>query len=503
MDFSAEQGLRFSEISPSSPVTTAEEPLEQRISETVTFEEALIVVNNLVFAKRGKPLSDAEIRIMRGGWDNSEFVEIAENSPYSANYLQRRLAPQLWDLLSETIGNEERVGKRNLRYFLEQATKKYSVPFGLNKEQVLPPNDFVQGIRGELPDLSNFYGRTQELIHLKELIIKQRCVSLIGVAGVGKSALAAKLLTKLSIESPSDFDCLIWKSVAYAPKVQDLVAELMQLIQPSETSLSLPEITQTMITKLVKQLKSRRCLLVLDEFDALFQKNNFEQRLDYRIFFRRLVEEQHQSRLLLTSRVLPDEFDSLLSAKRHIQWVRVEGLDADTAMHFLATQGLTDTQKCSELINTYRGNPLELKTVADRINHFFSGSTKIFFQHKTTFFSNELQAMLDEAFGQVLNETQKQIMIYLADKVASDFKPIKFVEIINDLNQKHQALVSTSELINALEKLERQSLIETNKDPFTKEISFTLQPVIKKYIIKDPQGLVRISHAFPKLANAS
>jgi DNA-binding MarR family transcriptional regulator len=127
----------------------------------------------------------------------------------------------------------------------------------------------------------------------------------------------------------------------------------------------------------------------------------------------------------------------------------------------------------------------------------------IFFQHKTTFFSNELQAMLDEAFGKVLNEIQKQIMIYLAEKIALTFRPIKFVEIINDLNHKHQAFVSTSELISALEKLERQSLIESNKDPVTKEISFTLQPVIKKYIMKDPQGLVRVSHPFPKLANAS
>lgn len=503
MDLSAEGGLRFSDIYLSSVVTTAEELPQQRISETVTFEEALVVVNDLVFAKRGKPLSDAEIRIMRGAWDNSEFVEIADNSPYSANYLQRRLAPQLWDLLSETIGNGEQVGKRKLRYFLEQATKKYSVPSALNKEQVLPPNDFAQGIPGELPDLSNFYGRTQELIHLKELIIKQRCVSLIGVAGIGKSTLAAKLLAELSTESPSKFDCLIWKSVAYAPKIEDLIVELIQLIQPSEASSSLPEFTQTMITELLKQLKSRRCLLVLDEFDALFQKNNFEQRLDYKIFFRRLIEEQHQSRLLLTSRVLPDEFDNLLSAKRRIQWVRVEGLDADAAIHFLAIQGLTDTQKCNELIKTYRGNPLELKTVAERINNFFGGNTKIFFQHKTTFFSNELQAMLDEAFGQVLNEIQKQIMIYLANKIGSNFRPVKFIEIINDLNHKHKVVVSTSELIKALEKLERQSLIESSKDPVTKEIIFTLQPVIKKYIMKDPQGLVGVSNSFSKLANAS
>jgi energy-coupling factor transporter ATP-binding protein EcfA2 len=503
MDFSVEQELRFSDISLSSVITTEKELPKQRFPVAFTFEEAFIIVDDLVLAKRGKRLSDAEILVMRGAWDNKEFVEIAENSPYSANYLQRRLAPQMWDLLSEIIGDGERVGKRKLRYFLEQATQKYSIESALNKEQVLFSGDFIQKIEGELPNLSNFYGRVQELSHLKELIAKQRCVSLIGVPGIGKSTLAVKLLTELSVESQPKFDCLIWKSVAHAPLLQDLLVELMQLIRPLETSSSLPEFTQAMITELVKQLKSRRCLLVLDEFDTLFQKNSFEQRLDYRIFFRRLVEEQHQSRLLLTSRVLPDEFDSLLSAKRHIQWVRVEGLDTDAAMNFLAAQGLTDKQKCNELINTYRGNPLELKTVAERINQFFGGSTKIFFQHKTTFFSSELQSMLDEAFGQVLNEIQKQIMIYLAEKIASNSKHLSFVEIINDLNQKYKVLVSTSELIKALEKLERLSLIESNKDPITKEISFTLQPVIKKYIKTDPQGLVHTSNASSNLAIAS
>lgn len=496
MDFSTKQ-KSFSDIS------LKDELLEQRYSEEITFEEALSVVNYLVLTKRGKPLSDAEIIIIKGAWNNSEFVEIAENSPYSTNYLQRRLAPELWDILSETIGDGERVGKRKLRYFLEKATKNYSTqfPFPLDKTKI-SFNDSIQVIRGELPDLSIFYGRTKELGQLKELITKQRCIALIGVPGIGKSALAAKLLEELRVEPQPKFDCLIWKSVAHAPQIQDLVLELMQLVQPSETSLKSPEFTQAMITDLIKQLKSRKCLLVLDEFDALFQ-GNCEQKLDYKIFFRRLVEEQHQSRLLLTSRVLPDEFDTLLSAKRNIQWVKVEGLDADAAMLFFTTQGLNDKQKCDDLIKTYRGNPLELKIVAERINHFFSGDTKIFFQHKTTFLSNELQAMLDEAFTQLLNEVQKQIMIYLARKISLNPKPINFVEIINDLNHTQKVLVSTSELIKALEKLERLSLIESSKDPVTKEISFTLQPVIKKYILTDPQGLIYGANTSSKLAVAS
>ena len=62
--------------------------------------------------------------------------------------------------------------------------------------------------------MSSFYGRVQELSRLKELAIKQRCILLVGAAGIGKSTLAAKLLEELSLESQPRFDCLIWKSVA-------------------------------------------------------------------------------------------------------------------------------------------------------------------------------------------------------------------------------------------------------------------------------------------------
>jgi hypothetical protein len=51
-------------------------------------------------------------------------------------------------------------------------------------------------------------------------------------------------------------------------------------------------------------------------------------------------------------------------------------------------------------------------------------------------------------------------------------------------------------LITDLEKLERLSLIESGKDNTTKEITFTLQPVVKKYIKTDPAGLVHPSEQF-------
>ncbi|MBW4455622.1 MAG: AAA family ATPase [Nostoc indistinguendum CM1-VF10] len=502
MDFSTIQELNSPALSSVIPKGRRE---GQTSLATVNFEAALLVVDNLVFAKRGKHLSEAEIIVLKGAWDDDDYEEVAENSPYSLNYLQRRIAPPLWDLLSEAIGGGERVGKKKLRrILLEQVTKKYPIQSVSIAKQRPSGNKLVQVTGSYLPDISSFYGRKKELTHLKELVIEQRCVSLVGVPGIGKSALAAKLLTELSIESQPKFDCFIWKSVSYAPLIQDLIADLIELTQPIEPEPGLPKSTQAMLTVLIKQLQSQRYFIVLDECEALFQTSNLEDRLEYKLFFRRLVEEQHESCLFLTSRVWPNEFDVLIEADRPIQYLKLEGLDPDAAMQFLSALGLCNEEKrCSQLIQTYRGNPLELKAVSNRIHHFFASSTEKFFQDPTTLVSSRFQEMLNKLFGQGLSKIQRQIMIYLADKIVLNFQYISFNKLLMELNQTHKISISTSELITALEGLEKNSLIESSKDPTTKEISFTLQPVIKKYITTDPLGLVHTSNASPTLAIAS
>lgn len=491
MDFRAESKLKST--IPSLIFLQEQGVLGHKFSATVDFEEAFTVVDNLVLAERRKRLSLPEILVLRAAWDGKEYKDVASDSTYSLNYLQRRVAPPLWNMLSKMIGDGERVEKQSLRYFLERVTTRYQSQDAIHEEQIFPANNQMQVIGSKSPELSSFYGRVQELIHLKELTIKHRCVLLVGVAGIGKSALAAKLVEELRLESQPKFDCLIWKSVAHTPLVQDLVADLIELIQPPQICSNLLEHTQSMISVLIKQLQSRRCLLVLDGSEALFQTNNFQQRREYGLFFRRLTEELCQSCVIITSRVFPDELESLIAAELPIDFLRVEGLEANAALELLSSKGLTDQEKCNDLIKTYRGNPSELKAVVNRINHFFANDTEKFFENPTTLVSDQFQEMLNHVFSHLLSKIQKRIMIYLSEEVTSNSQSIGFYQLLNDINRETKNSVSKFELIKALEVLEKNSLIEAVKDPITEEISFNLEPVVKKYIKTDP---LRLIHTF-------
>lgn len=469
----------------------------------MNFQEAFKAIDAQVFAKLGRHLSKAEKLVVEAAWEDRSYQDIAQGSSYNSPYLQHQVGPKLWLILSSILGNGTRITKKRLRSILEPMEERVakpdyrsvdllSLPETLDEKQ-LESSSTVLG--GKPPDLSSFLGRAEELRTLKEWILKQQCVTLYGAVGIGKSVLTAKLIEEIRTAPQSEFDCLVWKSIAYAPSLSDLVTELTELINPLETELDLPEYTQAKVSVLLKQLRSRRCLLVLDAAEALLQGGNFEQRMEYGSFFLRLVEEQHQSCLVLISRMPFEELNLLIEDKRPIRSKQLEGLDLEAAMQLLFAKGLTEQEMCKELIQKYRGNPSELEVAVNRINHFFAGSTDKYMEYETTYISPRYKAMLNKQFGQagLLSELQRQIMIYLAEQLEMASKPaqIEFTKLKDGLNQRQGVSVSTSELMTALEDLEKRSLVESGRNLVSKEISYSLEPVVKKYILTDPLRLVR------------
>lgn len=85
---------------------------------SINLEEALQVADEAVFARTSRHLTDVEMAILRGAWQNQTYEQMAVSTKYTANYLQRTAGPKLWRLLYEALGEE--VSKTNFRTALER-----------------------------------------------------------------------------------------------------------------------------------------------------------------------------------------------------------------------------------------------------------------------------------------------------------------------------------------------------------------------------------------------
>ena len=80
----------------------------------------------------------------------------------------------------------------------------------------------------DAPEISTFFDRTSELSTLKQWISENRTrlISILGLSGIGKSAIALQLIQHIQYE----FDCIIWRSLRDAPPLQTLQTDLIKFL---------------------------------------------------------------------------------------------------------------------------------------------------------------------------------------------------------------------------------------------------------------------------------
>ena len=78
--------------------------------------------------------------------------------------------------------------------------------------------------------IPNFYGREWELVQLTEWILRERCrvVGVLGLGGIGKSALSVSLMHQIAAR----FDVVIWRSLRDSPACEALIADCLRVITP-------------------------------------------------------------------------------------------------------------------------------------------------------------------------------------------------------------------------------------------------------------------------------
>ena len=89
-----------------------------------TWTTARQTAENLIYQQTGKYLSDLEIVVLRGAWEDRTYEEISEARGYTSNYLSRDIGCKLWLNLSRAL--QEKVSKKNFKAALQREWQKHT-----------------------------------------------------------------------------------------------------------------------------------------------------------------------------------------------------------------------------------------------------------------------------------------------------------------------------------------------------------------------------------------
>ncbi|WP_159786208.1 NB-ARC domain-containing protein [Sodalinema gerasimenkoae] len=324
---------------------------------------------------------------------------------------------------------------------------------------------------GEAIDVSHFYGRQKELEALEQWILLDHCrlIALLGMGGMGKTALSIKLAQTVQ----PHFEFVVWRSLRDAPQLSDVLADILPILsQQQEVKLRPGQTAQ--ISQLMHYLRQHRCLLVLDNAETILQTGQTVSHYlpgyeAYGDLLQQVGEGIHQSCVILTSREKPGEIAVLEGNYLPVRSHALPGLKAPDSQALFQAKGLTGaTSDHQQLIDHYRGNPLALQMVATTIRDLFGGSIAEFLQEETVVFSN-MRRLLQQQCDRISN-LEHQVMTWLA--IHREW--VTLAQLQADVG----TAIPRQQLLEAVDALNRRSLIERG------EFGFTQQPVVMEYWVE-------------------
>jgi transcriptional regulator with XRE-family HTH domain len=323
-------------------------------------------------------------------------------------------------------------------------------------------------------DTSVFYGRDRELAQLWQWIVCNRCrvVGVLGMEGIGKSSIAVKVALQMS----SEFEIIVWRSLTHAPPLAELLSSLLKFLMPlyGEDPVIPPTLAEK-FSKLMEYLRSRRCLLILDNIEIVLHSERVGQwKAGYEAYgqlLKTIGETPHQSCLLFTSREQPSEITLMEGKQGTCATLSLAGLTPADGRAIFDQKGefTGTTAHWQQLIHHYGGNPLMLKMVAAATRSLFDGSIAevITDLERGILVFADISDLLDRQFNR-LSTAEQKVLFWLA----SHREPVSIARIRESI----VGLAPEQSVPKQLDSLMRRSIVE-KMDGF-----FYLQPVVIEYV---------------------
>jgi hypothetical protein len=299
----------------------------------------------------------------------------------------------------------------------------------------------------------------------------------LGTGGIGKTILAARLAQNVA----PTVERLYWRSLRNAPPVSEWLAGAIGFL--SDQQLVPPPSESERITELLNLLRARRCLLILDNSEALFAPGQREGRYragmaGYGRLLQAVGETSHQSCLVLTSREAPPE---LVSPGAGVRTLELHGLGISEAQAVLADKQLNgDMQAWTELVKRYGGNGLALKIVGETIRQIYGGDLTGFLGDADTAYGSVfggIRQLLDVQVER-LSAAERDVLTYLA----VEREPVSLSELSRDMAPS----VGGRTVVEAIETLRRRSLVDRGERGAT----FTLPSLVLEYVTEELVGTI-------------
>ncbi|TRV66130.1 MAG: AAA family ATPase, partial [Microcystis panniformis Mp_MB_F_20051200_S9D] len=264
---------------------------------------------------------------------------------------------------------------------------------------------------GLIPDISQIYGREKELVLLKQKFFQNsppcKIIGILGIAGIGKTSLVCKLIEQIQEE----FHHVIYWSFLNPPLPLEFLENISNIISQN-ISFKTEDKFKIKLVKLLKILAKYRCLLFLDNIDAIIDHENYRE---YREILQAIGQSKHNSCLIITSRKIPQELESLAGNNTSTYFLELQGLDYQTGKQIF---GDIDTFHGTEdewqflIQQVCHGNPLFIKSIALHIQRVHHNNLSDFLE-KGNLLIEDIEFIFNSYFQQ-LSDLEKAILFELA-----------------------------------------------------------------------------------------
>ncbi|MEH1795586.1 NB-ARC domain-containing protein [Nostoc sp.] len=349
-----------------------------------------------------------------------------------------------------------------------------------------------------------FIGRTKELEQLNQLIVNNQCrlVTLVGMAGMGKSCLAAQFTHNVK----DKFRYVIWKNLRIYASFEDFLNKLLNFLSVnaklSDNSINSSDRIQTIIN----YLKDNYCLLILDDLTEIIDKID-KSETKYKVawenfgnFLEQATLQPHNSTILITCHRHPSNLNEE-KIKSKNQFIEIKGLKSEEIKQIFQNNKLdkiistVGENQWERLVKYFGGNPVILKIVAEKIlynNIEINDFIETLSDNNTLDLEKRIENILDRQFNSLGIDEQK-LMYWLAFRnepaAKGEFKSLLGSNYDNSIN----SLESMSLIIHSPSGYTQVPMIMdyvTRKivDVVNQEISENQPSLIDDYPLLDSQA---------------